>query len=638
MASIERAIGRARRRMLMQRWLDRLAWALAAGLGAALLALLADRLMAVPVPVAAYGVIGGLAVLIALIAGYVGRPGEQDAAVRIDAGLGLKDRLGTALYLQQSKADHPMAQSVVRDAEQAATSAVVSRATPIGVGRSWWVPVGLGAVFAAVWFVPPMDLLAIDQQRQAAAEEEQRAEEAERRIVNAQALVKQMDTQEGELNEADPTDLFTELASLTRRDLSNPDVKRKTLEQLDSVQDRLKQAADAKEQEFKTLQNQMSQIDAGRPGPADRFADAMRRGDFEAAQRELQQIADRFEQMTDEEKAAAAQQLQQMATQMQSFAQQQAAAAQQTQQNIQQQLANQGLSQQQINQLQQQGFNQQAVQQALQQQYQQQGMSPQQAQQQAQQAAQQQQQAQSQQQQSQNQQQLGQSLQQMSQAMQQGQSQQSQQAQQQQSQQQQQQQQQGGQQNQQMSQQQAAGQCQSSSFSGQQALQQMQSMQNQLNQMQLAQQQLQQAQQQMGQQSPQGQQQPGQQGGQPGQGTGAGQQAQGGGQGGQQAGTGEGGNPLGATRPGYNPNSYVSEDYQDRQGRLIASWMEKGENAAGESTVEFDQAVSSAVDDAERAVTDDRVPRRYHEAIRHYFQQLPDAAEDTRRAPRAPGG
>ncbi|MEM6756683.1 MAG: hypothetical protein AAF586_05905, partial [Planctomycetota bacterium] len=104
MASIERAIGRARRRMLVQRWLDRLAWALAAGLGAALLALLADRLMAVPVPVAAYGVIGGLAVLIALIAGYVGRPGEQDAAVRIDAGLGLKDRLGTALYLQQSKA------------------------------------------------------------------------------------------------------------------------------------------------------------------------------------------------------------------------------------------------------------------------------------------------------------------------------------------------------------------------------------------------------------------------------------------------------------------------------------------------------------------------------------------------------
>jgi len=222
MPSIERAIGRARRRMLTQRWLHRLGWALSAGLAAALAALLADRLLAIPVPVAAYGVIAGLAVLIALIAGYVGRPDESAAATRIDAGLGLKDRLGTALYLQKSRMNDPMARSVLDDAERAATSAQVARATPIAFTRPWWGVVGLAAAFAGAWFVPTMDLLDFERQRQVAAEEEQRAEEVERNIVEAKALVEKVNEQ-GELSEADPTDLFNELASLTRRDLSNPE-------------------------------------------------------------------------------------------------------------------------------------------------------------------------------------------------------------------------------------------------------------------------------------------------------------------------------------------------------------------------------------------------------------------------------
>jgi len=56
----------------------------------------------------------------------------------------------------------------------------------------------------------------------------------------------------------------------------------------------------------------------------------------------------------------------------------------------------------------------------------------------------------------------------------------------------------------------------------------------------------------------------------------------------------------------------------------------------GEAQLEFDSAVTEARDYAERAVSEDRVPRRYHGTIKDYFNQLPESAEDVRRAPAAP--
>ena len=50
--------------------------------------------------------------------------------------------------------------------------------------------------------------------------------------------------------------------------------------------------------------------------------------------------------------------------------------------------------------------------------------------------------------------------------------------------------------------------------------------------------------------------------------------------------------------------------------------------AVGDAQVEYNQAVTDARTAAEHAVTEDRVPRRYHDGIRDYFQQLPDEVSD----------
>ena len=46
-------------------------------------------------------------------------------------------------------------------------------------------------------------------------------------------------------------------------------------------------------------------------------------------------------------------------------------------------------------------------------------------------------------------------------------------------------------------------------------------------------------------------------------------------------------------------------------------------------------SADEAVQAAERAVTEDRVPRRYHEAVKDYFQQLPEES-DSAGTPAAP--
>jgi hypothetical protein len=109
---------------------------------------------------------------------------------------------------------------------------------------------------------------------------------------------------------------------------------------------------------------------------------------------------------------------------------------------------------------------------------------------------------------------------------------------------------------------------------------------------------------------------------------------QGGGQG-SGWGDGEGGNPFGPQSPGYQHTSYAAQDIQQGEGRVIASWTENGEVAPGEATVEFNAARTEAVQAAERAVTEDRVPRRYHESVKDYFQKLPEDP-NAGKAPAAP--
>lgn len=601
MNALHRAIRLAQQRWFWQSWLRWTGWAALIGLGLAAALLVADRGLSLPIPGWVFLALVGLAIVVPAVWAWWTLPSASQAAMRVDHRLGLKDRLASGLFAASLAQDDPLAQQVMRDADRAAADIRLSQAVPVRFTRVWgWVVPAAGVVALLALFMPAdLNLLRRGHNSSQEQTHEAQAQAARAQIVQARSLIRELDTQTPELSEADPAAVLKELAQLTQRDLSDPQAQRQAAAELSQVQDKLAQAKQEKEQAFRTLQNAMSQLDTAQQGPANRFADALRRGDFDAAQRELESLARKVEQseLSESDKELLRQQLQQMSQQLEQLAQQAAQQQAQSQQQIQQSLQQAGLSQQQIQQLQQQGYPPQAVQQAVQQSLQQQGVNPQQAQQQAQRIA---QQVQQQQQQSQNAGQcqscasgLANSLGQMSQSL--------------------------GQQGQNGSQQQQNG----SSFSqnawqAQQQLSQIAQMQQQLQRMGMAQSQLQNAMQNLTSSSPQQSPQPG--------------------TGGREAGTAVSGNPLGQQRQLNTPyQTRVEGDIgRQDQGRVIASWLEHGPTTAGEPTVEFNHAVTQAQDQAERAVTEDRVPRRYHGSIRDYFGQLPQAAQAAQQAPPAP--
>ncbi|MEM6258410.1 MAG: hypothetical protein AAGI37_08865 [Planctomycetota bacterium] len=650
---IQSSIKKVQRRVATNRVLKAFGWAVLVGLLAATAMLVVDRLLPMTViPAWSYGIAGGTALIIALCFALGSLPRDEDAAVLLDEKLGLKDKLGTALYTATLEEQNELTEQVAREADEAAQQArvMVDQAAPIEFARVWnYTPIA-AAVLLAVLFLVPEDLgdpLGQVAAAEAEAEEKRIAEEGEVIINTIQESLDEPDEESDQkIAEGLPDELRDQIVSLSdeiRKDPGSAEEKLKEAESLISdAESRLGEQADVIEATFNPLQSAASGLDPGQTGPADEFTRAMNQGDFEKAKEALAEMQKAIEEGTysEDERQQLQQQLNNIAQQLDQQAQQAQQAQQQAQQNAQQQMAQQlqqsGMSQQQAqqqaqqmsqqmqqnmqqgqqNQQGQQGQNQQQnqqgqnqqgqqgqqgqqmtqqqMQQQLQQALQQQGMSQQQAQQQAQQMVQQMQQ---QMQQGQGQQQSGQMQQQLSQGLQQM-SQQSQQA---------------GQQGQQQGQQ-GQQQGQQGGQSAQQAINQMAQMQQQLQQMQQQQGQMQQAMQQMQQ-----------------------MQNQGGGQGGKPGswGDAEGGNPFGPQSPGYQSQSYAAQDIQQGEGRVIASWTENGEVAPGEATVEYNASRTEAVQAAERAVTEDRTPRRYHEAIKDYFQQLPEDP-NAGRAPAAP--
>ena len=96
---IHRSIAKAQRRIAANRVLRATGWAMLIGLLVASVMLIVDRLLPMTImPMWSYGIAGGVALVIALAIALRNLPGEADAAVLLDGKLGLKDKLGTALY------------------------------------------------------------------------------------------------------------------------------------------------------------------------------------------------------------------------------------------------------------------------------------------------------------------------------------------------------------------------------------------------------------------------------------------------------------------------------------------------------------------------------------------------------------
>jgi len=599
-----RVLVRARSRLTFNAWLRALGWSLLVAAAVATLLLAAVRLLSLALSPWVYLGLILAALIVSVGVAVFHRPTLAQTADHLDARLGLKNRLGSAWFTwrqEGSNADESFSGHLMQEAEREAQGVRLGRAAPLRLTPVWgWTPVLLGGGALLAVFLPPMDLAGLRAQEQDDRRQQAEAQQSEQAVEEAVTVLQQLqgESQEDEASGSGEglDEAMRELQGLSEQDLSTPESRQGLAARLSELDERLGAAQEQQETTFDQIRNMLSSLEPEGSGPADAFADALRRGDFKAAADALDQLGESAEGLSEAERSALDQQLESMKRQLQQMAEQQQARAEQAQRDAKQQLQDQGLSEQQAERITQRMASgqmspqqaQQAIQQALQQQNPQ--ASPQQVQKQGQQAAQQLQQTLRKggacQSASQTAQQLAQQMQQMQGSP-------------------------NGQPSSQGQGQPSGGQGAQPGSSGSQALQQLAQMQQAMSQTQQARQQTQQAMQQLA----------------------------GGGSGGKQWGTGDGGNPFGPERNRLNNFNVRRESDArpgDENGPVIASWISRGPVEEGEVQREYSESVREARSSAERAVSEQRVPRRFHEGIKSYFNQLPEDLREVESSPEAP--
>ena len=307
MTATQRTIARVRRRLTVRYALGVLGYATLAAAVAAVAVLLTMQWSDRHGPAWAYALPFGAAVAITLGLAMTRRWETGRIASLIDERLRLKDTLGTSLYVTELEQDERTEQ-VAAEAERRSAGASgpdLRAAFPVlpqrgGRRRAWAAAAGVMLVFTALAF-DPLGLRGRDAAR--AAEQEaakQRAAAVTEALVEAADEVRAIneprqrdDGEGGEAGEAlDPAELDERLdAILARRDLTNPEDRRAAEAEVSDLQERFAKRVEREREKQDRLQNAMSPLDAGERGPADDFAKALRRGDFEEARRELSGLA-----------------------------------------------------------------------------------------------------------------------------------------------------------------------------------------------------------------------------------------------------------------------------------------------------------------------------------------------------------
>lgn len=303
MNAVHATARKALRRRLLARFVRALGATLATAAALSLGLIVVDRLFSLEWNVwLLAGAPAGAALLGALIAAMWRRESLLNAAVEVDRALQLRDRLGSALALEQESPDDPFTTLAIEDAQRIAGEVRVKDATPILFGRSWvaWPAVGALAVASAI-FLPALDLAHQRAEEAQDAKEIALREDAQRDIADARTAVAPEDISTVDL--ATPTDLeiLEQLEEQLASGAVDPNVALATAASaLDRAAENLDQSAETDDARTEALRETLSSVGgANSPDEMSPLAEAFSSGDFEAAQKlleEQRQLLDKLDQ------------------------------------------------------------------------------------------------------------------------------------------------------------------------------------------------------------------------------------------------------------------------------------------------------------------------------------------------------
>ena len=290
---------------------------LGAGVGVVLVGV--EALLGSPV---GWPVLGGGPIVLGAIAGAAlaiwRRPALLNAAVSLDAALGLKDRVSTGLALGND-ADDPFAALSRQEALMAGERASVPAAVPLRAGSSWlWTAVLAGVAACGGMFLPRLDVLGGKRRAEVAAQNEQARAAVSVQIEQAVRTTND-NRPSDEASAARPDQLATLddiRGELEAGRLSPADAAQKASNRLDELAQAADERAEQLRREQEALRERLASAGEKRPGgsPTDgRLSRAITGGDVESAQAAADDLAKLSERSSPEQREAMARELEELA-------------------------------------------------------------------------------------------------------------------------------------------------------------------------------------------------------------------------------------------------------------------------------------------------------------------------------------
>lgn len=341
-SQLDRLIARTRQRLLIADAVRLGGLWLAITTALALILAVGDRFLALGLGLWLLGAVALAGLPIAAVAAWRRRADVLEVAARLDATLRLKDRLGTAVAVDQH--DGAMAQLVREQAQQ-----IAARVDPRAVNRITWPPswgaagLCLAACAALLWLVEPRnvfarprrasEIAAVEAARQQAADSlRRRADELRADLPGNDAIAPEHQS-EAARQALNTLDRLAEQFSTAPRESGAPhDSKtqrgresdaefslaaREAIELAERLERDVALAREAQRQAVERLGRLPKPIE---PGQADEFMQSLREGDLNAAAEWLDSLEQRLHDAPQEEREAVAQALRDAAGQMESVA------------------------------------------------------------------------------------------------------------------------------------------------------------------------------------------------------------------------------------------------------------------------------------------------------------------------------
>ena len=321
MNDVNRQVTKARRRLNTHSFLHLFSWALFAGLIVAVVGLLVPKVWYLPFLETqnhhdawmAGWLIGGCALAL-IVAGILAARkfvDTQTASIEVDKRFGLKERLSSALAIDEQTAETEVGKALLKDADRSAEVIDVRDRFRFQRAQSLALPLIPIALLFAITFLP-----------NAVFEKEAAASDATTNVETVKKAVKEMqkkiEKKRKSLEAAGLKDALAKLDSLKRKfdgldPEKLPDKKQAMVELNDikkEIEDRQKELGGSK-----SLKDSLKKLKDVGSGPAKKVAEAMSKGDMKMAAKAVKDLAEKLKsgKMSEAEKKKLANDIKQLA-------------------------------------------------------------------------------------------------------------------------------------------------------------------------------------------------------------------------------------------------------------------------------------------------------------------------------------